>query len=288
MTPEEEAHLRQLGQALEAVSRWETDVTGSRAGAWQAVPGSELETDDKLAHPFTVSLAPWSAVTAAVSHLGALRDSLFQATGPAKVHAQIHTHGQLTLVRGALENASLAFWLLEDDQSVERIVRRIQEDWEEIRQLEVVRSEVGAPSEKTMADREREMTDLLVKVGGDPSRLKKRPGYGEIVKLAGASQPAGRRQYCVRGLEGMQLNCSRGGARAHRVPEEHDGGIVRTTWDATQSGHGEHCTHEHWLHDRDWRYPGSAEPLREALRDEDSCVRQALRRCRISSQNVTA
>ena len=191
MTPEEEAHLRQLGQALEAVSRWETKVTGSRAGAWQAIPGSELETDDKLAHPFTVSLAPWSAVTAAVSHLGALRDSLFQATGPAKVHAQIHTHGQLTLVRGALENASLAFWLLEDDQSVERIVRRIQEDWEEVRQLEVVRNEVGAPSEKTMADREREMTDLLVKVGGDPSRLKKRPGYGEIVKLAGASQPVG-------------------------------------------------------------------------------------------------
>ena len=107
------------------------------------------------------------------------------------MHAQIHTHGQLTLVRGALENASLAFWLLEDDQSVERIVRRIQEDWEEIRQLEVVRSEIGAPSGKTMADREREMTDLLVKVGGDPSRLKKRPGYGEIVKLAGASQPTG-------------------------------------------------------------------------------------------------
>lgn len=34
---------------------------------------------------------------------------------------------------------------------------------------------------KTMVDREREMTNLLVKVGGDPARLKKRPGYGEIV-----------------------------------------------------------------------------------------------------------
>lgn len=144
MTPEEEAHLRQLGQALEAATRWEANVTGSRARGWQTAPGSELETDDKLAGSFGVSLAPWSAVTAAVSgHLGALRDSLFQVTGPARVHAQIHTHGQLTLVRGALENASLAFWLLEDDRSAERIVRRIQEDWEEIRQLEAVRSEVG-------------------------------------------------------------------------------------------------------------------------------------------------
>lgn len=42
-----------------------------------------------------------------------------------------------------------------------------------------------------MADREKEMTDLLLKAGGDPARLKKRPGYGEIVKLVGAMQPTG-------------------------------------------------------------------------------------------------
>jgi hypothetical protein len=191
VTPDEDAKLRQLGQALETVSRWESDVTGSQAGAWRAASGSDLETDDKLAHPFTVSPFPWSAITAAVSHLGALRDSLFHMIGPTEVRARIHTHGQLTLVRGALENASMAVWLLEDDRSVERIVRRMQQDWEEVRQLEVVRIEIGSPSPKTMVDREKEMTDLLIRVGGDPSRLKKRPGYGEIVKLVGASQPAG-------------------------------------------------------------------------------------------------
>ena len=36
--------------------------------------------------------------------------------------------------------------------------------WEEVRQLEVVRSEAGTPSAKTMADREKEMINLLVKV----------------------------------------------------------------------------------------------------------------------------
>jgi hypothetical protein len=197
VTPDEEAKLRQLGQALDVVSRWESDVTGSQRGAWQVAPGSELENDDKLTHPFNVSPVPWSAITAAVSHLGTLRDSLFQSTGPAEIRARIHTHGQLTLVRGALENASMAFWLLEDDQSVERIVRRMQEDWEEVRQLEVVRTEIGSPQSRTMADREKEMTDLLIKVGGDPSRLKKRPGYGEIVKLAGASQPTGAKMAFV-------------------------------------------------------------------------------------------
>jgi hypothetical protein len=55
VTSEEDTTLRRLGQALETVSRWEHDVTGSRSGGWQAAPGSELEIDDQLAHPFTVS-----------------------------------------------------------------------------------------------------------------------------------------------------------------------------------------------------------------------------------------
>ena len=191
VTAEEDATLRRLAQALEDAGRWERDVIGNRSGGWQAAPGSELEADDKRAHPFTVSSASWSAITAAVSHLGTLRDSVFWSTAPAQVHARIHTHGQLTLVRGALENASLAFWLLEDDQSEERIFRRMQEDWEEVRQLEVVRAELGSLSVKTMTERETEMTNLLVDIGCDPTRLKKRPSYGEIVKLAGASQPTG-------------------------------------------------------------------------------------------------
>jgi hypothetical protein len=191
VTPEEEAQIRQIGQALETVSRWEDPVTGIQAGSWQVAAGSELETDDRLAHPYTVSAAAWSASTAAVDHLGTLRDSLFQHTGPDTVQVKIHTHGQLTLIRGALENASLALWLLEDDQLAERIVRRMQEEWDEIRQLEIVRSEAGSPSGKTMEAREKELTALLAKVGGDTTKLKKRPGYGDIVKLAGASQSLG-------------------------------------------------------------------------------------------------
>ena len=42
-----------------------------------------------------------------------------------------------------------------------------------------------------MEVREKELTALLAKVGGDTTRLKKRPGYGDIVKLAGAGQPLG-------------------------------------------------------------------------------------------------
>lgn len=55
VTPEEEVQLRQIGQALETVSRWEDPVAGFQAGSWQVAPGSELETDDRLAHPYTVT-----------------------------------------------------------------------------------------------------------------------------------------------------------------------------------------------------------------------------------------
>ncbi len=191
MTPEEDEYVRHLGQALGKVTSWENTVMGSASEAWKASPGSELATDDQVAHPYTVSSASWSAITAAVSHLGTLRDSLFRDTRPGVVRVQLHTHGQLTLVRGALENASLAYWLLESDQSEERITRRLQEDWEEARQLDIVRAETGQPSGKTMADRRSELTDVLTRAGCDPARLKDRPGYGEIVKLAGAHQPTG-------------------------------------------------------------------------------------------------
>ena len=138
MTPEEDKYVRHLGRALGKVTNWENTVMGSASDAWKASPGSELATDDQVAHPYTVSSASWSAITAAVSHLGTLRDSLFREARPGVFRVQLHTHGQLTLVRGALENASLAYWLLESDQSEERITRRLQEDWEEARQLDTV------------------------------------------------------------------------------------------------------------------------------------------------------
>ncbi len=164
---------------------------GQATGTWQATVGSDLAADDELSHPYDMSLASWAAIVAAVSHLGTLRDSLFHRVGPNEVKVWLHTHGQLTLVRGALENASMALWLLESDISVERILRRIQEDWVERRELNVVREEINIPGSKSMQEYEREVSDLLVRIGADPVRLKKRPGYGAIVKIAGAHVPTG-------------------------------------------------------------------------------------------------
>ena len=111
MGPDEEHQLRQLGEALEVVQEWES-LTETVPAHGRPKPTAISPRTIAYQHPINVSPAAWSAITAAISHLGCLRDSLFHHQGPDHVQARIHTHGQLTLTRGALENSSIAAWLL--------------------------------------------------------------------------------------------------------------------------------------------------------------------------------
>jgi hypothetical protein len=176
------------------VGEWE-GVTGGPvpSGAWRMEDGSDLAGDDRGAHPYGVSHAAWAAMTATVSHLGCLRDSLFVQTDPAAFTARLHTHGQLTLVRGALENASRAVWLLEPDNREVRLLRRFQQEWAEVREMEKVRQEIGTPPVKSMDARFAELSVLAQHANMDPSVIKKTPDYTTIVRAAGghiASGPA--------------------------------------------------------------------------------------------------
>jgi hypothetical protein len=101
VTQDEDWQLRSLFSALGVVGEWE-GLTGGPApsGTWHPGDDSDLAGDDRAAHPYEVSHAAWAAITAAVSHLGCLRDSLFVQTGPAAFEARLHTYGQFTLVRG--------------------------------------------------------------------------------------------------------------------------------------------------------------------------------------------
>ena len=104
--------------------------------------------------------------------------------GTAAFTARLHTHGQFTLVRGALENASHAVWLLEPDDRQRRLLRRLQQESAETRQLEEVRREMGQPA-KTKADRFAQLAPLAQRVGVDPAAIKKAPDYTTIVRAAG-------------------------------------------------------------------------------------------------------
>ena len=195
MTPDEDGQLRSPGDALEIVPEW-VRLTGSPTGQ-QPVPGRDLAYDDRRANPYPVSHAAWAAMLAAVSHLACLRDSLFHWTGSDQVEARIHTHGQFSLVRGALENASRAVWMLEPDDPDERLLRRLRLEWAESGALEQVRQLIGAPG-RNIDDRFDELTALLRPTAIDPDAIKSKPGYGTIVKAAGEHLPSGSAQQLAR------------------------------------------------------------------------------------------
>jgi hypothetical protein len=179
---DEDRQLRSVLLALGGVAQWESRT----GGTGQPAPrdGSDLADDDASLHPYQVSHAAWAAISAAVSHLGVLRDSLFTPAGPARVTARIHTHGQLALVRGALETASRAVWLLEPDDRQVRLLRRLQQEWAESRQIEEVRREMGEPA-KSKADRFALLSPLAQQAGIDLAAIKEAAEYTTIVRAAG-------------------------------------------------------------------------------------------------------
>jgi hypothetical protein len=189
VTPDEDRLLRALGEALGVVAEWQ-GLAASPAGPPQPEDGSDPAADDRRTHPYQVSHAAWQAFLAAVSHLGCLRDSLFERDGPGKVTARIHTHGQFSLVRGALENASRVIWLLEPGDGDERVLRRLRLEWAEAAAQEQVREIVGQPG-RPMVDRFDELSAMARPAGFDPAAIRRKPRYAMIVKAAGAVLPSG-------------------------------------------------------------------------------------------------
>ena len=188
---DEDQQLRSIFRALGVVDEWESLTGGSvPSGKWRIEPGSDLAEDDQQSHPYEVSHAAWAALSAGVSHLACLRDSLFAQTGPASFQARLHTHGQFTLVRGALENASRAVWLLEPDDRKVRLLRRFQQEWAEARQLDEVAREMGKPT-KGKAERLAKLSPLAQNANIDPDLIKKGPDYTTIVRAAGRHPRSG-------------------------------------------------------------------------------------------------
>lgn len=179
---DEDKQLQSILRGLSVVAEWEK-VTGV-SGPSKPRAGSDLAADDASVHPYEVSHAAWAAITAAVSHLGCLRDSLFIETSRDAFQARIHTHGQFMLVRGGLETASHAVWLLESDDRKVRLLRRLQGDYAETRQVDEVKRVMGLPT-GTKASRFADLSPLAQQAGIDPNEIKKTPDYTTIVRAAG-------------------------------------------------------------------------------------------------------
>ncbi|WP_280466827.1 hypothetical protein [Nocardia cyriacigeorgica] len=81
-------------------------------------PGSSLAADDEHSKPYEVSYGVDSNIHAAVDHLHAVKVLVHDS----KV---LHTMAPFTLVRGALEALSAAFWILHPTSRTERVTRSL-------------------------------------------------------------------------------------------------------------------------------------------------------------------
>jgi hypothetical protein len=115
MNDEDGKNLAETLRALSEADHWAAR-TSAEATRLRPAPRSSLRGDDDRAFPYALSHAVWDALDHAVDHLTCLLALLRDA----KV---INRFAPYALVRGALENACAAVWILEPPRRADRLAR---------------------------------------------------------------------------------------------------------------------------------------------------------------------
>jgi hypothetical protein len=183
MGDEDGRHLAAILQALSQTDTWaaRTDAGASRV---RRAPDSPLGADDAKSHPHDLSHAAWRHLSNAVDHLGCLRAVL----ADAKV---IHMYAPFTLVRGALENACGAIWLLEPSQRTERLARLFRQAIADIGYEEQARKLLGEADAAAMAKRIADVRAIAGRAGIADPALKGSVSYSGIVAEVDKGVPGG-------------------------------------------------------------------------------------------------
>ncbi|MEU6641250.1 hypothetical protein ABZ863_01730 [Saccharomonospora sp. NPDC046836] len=138
--------------------------------------GSSLRADDNQADPFHVSHLVVSAIQAGVEHLHAFRTLIADA-------GKLHPTVPFTLIRGSIETASLAVWLLAPSSRRERVLRRLRYALKDISDEHTATKELGATPAKPKAERDKRVKDVASQAG-ITAKIKV-PTSTEIVEEAG-------------------------------------------------------------------------------------------------------
>ena len=181
-TDQEQQDLRALAAALRRVDVW---LPRFEQGGWAVRPGSPLAGDDKKVDPFHLSHAVASAVQVAVDHACALQ-RLVEGCGtchPWQMTFLLNSY--YTLVRGALENATRAVWLLAPDVRPERILRRLRLQADNVVNSDQAALAMGSSMPKTRTVRLDRVREIATRAGVDANQAVRRPKNVEIIQAAG-------------------------------------------------------------------------------------------------------
>jgi hypothetical protein len=158
---DEQQDLQVLLTILEKIDPWVGAVAAEGSfETWAAKPHSPLSTDDARTHPYRVSDRAWMAITPAVDFLACLRGSVIGARQEDHPTMQLHSYAQAGLVRGALENACCAVWLLGPPR-MERVTNRLALEWKELKPSYRLRELASSSPRRTIDQRKRQLMDLL-------------------------------------------------------------------------------------------------------------------------------
>lgn len=192
-------------QSLDRIDPWIRAVSTDGPGrAWTVQDRSPLSTDDRRTHPYRVSHRAWMALNVAVDFLHCMRRSLSQELGDDQLNVRLHTYAQMSLIRGALENACCAVWLLGPPR-MERIINRLGLEWKELAPAYRLRELVDTVLPRTIEERRQQLVQLLlatnfqytIRTGDDPAIVAERAArkalnsmdYAAMVKRAGELTP---------------------------------------------------------------------------------------------------
>jgi hypothetical protein len=183
MDEEDGKHLAEILRVLSETGPWAARIN-AEASPLGPDPRSPLGGDDTSTHPYDLSHAVWRHLSNAVDHLSCLRAVL----GDAKV---IQMYAPFTLVRGALENACGAVWLLQPPQRKERLTRRFRQAIADIRYEEQARELMQQPDARAVQRRIAEVRAIADSAGLVGSALKGNVSYSEIVQTVDEDGPSG-------------------------------------------------------------------------------------------------
>lgn len=170
------ADLADLLRLLNQVEKWSAR-TNAQTRHLETPASSAMGGDDQRLKPYHISHASWASLSHAGDHLLALRALLSAGLIPM--------FAPYTLIRGALENASMAVWLLAPSSRAERITRRLQVAADDIRNGERARAITGDKGPKTRERRLAEVEQIAAKCGIDGKAATTRATYSEIIKTVG-------------------------------------------------------------------------------------------------------
>jgi hypothetical protein len=142
-------------------------------------PGSSLAGDDQATDPYQLSHAVAAAMGHSVEHLHAIRALIIDA-------GVMHPAAPFTIARAAIENASIAVWLLAPASRTERVMRRLRWNWVDARDGNQFGEEINSPTD--LPTTQHRLNRIGAAITGDASYAHtSRATTTDIVKAADAA-----------------------------------------------------------------------------------------------------